>query len=271
MKRLLISALFVLFATPVLADGGRLLPFGYQLSDANGTPISGGILCFDSAGTTTDLTVYSDAGLTTAIGSTVTTNSQGRVTSDVYSGVSAKITAYQSGTCAAPGSQLEVRDNVQPLTDFSDNYVDEVGGIALLGVTGGQNGNGTINATAIYDDDVQITARVCASSSGLTMTHAEATTPFAHGLGAAPSEVYAWFQNTTTEYGYAVGDRVPVSTFIQDDSSTEVGVVIYADATNAGAVIGDAIYLLDKSPSGGAVTQRTMTVGNWQMRIKVCL
>lgn len=50
-----------------------------QLIDSSGDVVSGGTIEFYNAGTTTPLTVYSDEDLTSAIGTTVTTDASGRI------------------------------------------------------------------------------------------------------------------------------------------------------------------------------------------------
>lgn len=54
----------------------------WRATDANGNPISGAKLKFYAAGTTTPLAVYSNSGLSTSLGSTVTCDSAGHPTSD---------------------------------------------------------------------------------------------------------------------------------------------------------------------------------------------
>lgn len=68
----------------------------FRLTDANGDPVSGGYLEFYRAGTTTPLTVYSDADLTTALGTTVYVDAGGAPVAS--QGSSTKVLIYTSTT-----------------------------------------------------------------------------------------------------------------------------------------------------------------------------
>lgn len=66
-----------------MTDSVAVFPPGYRLTDSStGAPLSGAVLEFYDAGTTTPKTVYADADLATSIGTTVTTDSLGYPTSD---------------------------------------------------------------------------------------------------------------------------------------------------------------------------------------------
>lgn len=77
-----------------MADAQLVLPPGFRVTDANDQPISGAKLKFYSAGTSTPATVYSDSGLLTSLGSTITCDDGGYPTSDgstktlIYTGTS---------------------------------------------------------------------------------------------------------------------------------------------------------------------------------------
>jgi hypothetical protein len=60
-----------------MPDSISVIGPGFRATDNNGAIITDGILAFFAAGTTTPLTVYSDSGLTTSLGTTVTCNSAG--------------------------------------------------------------------------------------------------------------------------------------------------------------------------------------------------
>lgn len=121
MKRIALAALLALpTVAPASADGGRLIfPF-VQALDSNGDPISGALWCFEAAGTTSGLAVYSDKALTTSLGSTVTTNSQGRLSSDVYGSAEYKVTLKTGADCATGATVSGPWDYVQPQGDFAD-------------------------------------------------------------------------------------------------------------------------------------------------------
>lgn len=56
----------------------QVFPTGFRLLDTDGNPVSGGKALFYEAGTTTPKVVYSDATLSTSLGSTVYTRSDGQ-------------------------------------------------------------------------------------------------------------------------------------------------------------------------------------------------
>lgn len=65
-----------------MTDAVLVLPVGWRATDADDQPIPGAKLKFFAAGTSSPATVYSDSGLTTALGTTVTCDSGGYPTSD---------------------------------------------------------------------------------------------------------------------------------------------------------------------------------------------
>jgi len=78
-----------------MTDSTLVLPPGWRATNTNGQPISGAKLKFYAAGTSTPITVYSDSGLLTALGSQVTCDSGGAPASgggsitQVYTGTDA--------------------------------------------------------------------------------------------------------------------------------------------------------------------------------------
>lgn len=110
-----------------MADSALVFPAGLRLTDSEtGAPLSGGIIRFFDAGTTTPKTVYSDSGLTVAIGTTSTTDALGYPTSDggstktlIYVGTSPYKVTVETST----GSVLATHDNVKgavAVTDIGD-------------------------------------------------------------------------------------------------------------------------------------------------------
>jgi hypothetical protein len=66
-----------------MTDSVAVFDPGYRLTDnSTGAPISGAVIKFFNAGTTTPKTVYADAELATVLGTSVTTDSLGAPTSD---------------------------------------------------------------------------------------------------------------------------------------------------------------------------------------------
>lgn len=106
-----------------MTDSVNVFPPFWQFSDANGDPVSGGMIEFYAAGSSTPRTVYSDSGLTTAIGTTVYCDSAGYPVASsasstkvvVYTGT----TAYKAVFKTASGTTLGTLDNIKGALDTS--------------------------------------------------------------------------------------------------------------------------------------------------------
>src|SRR3990167_1271148 len=85
-----------------MTDSIRIFEPGFQVTNSSNTPQSGAVLRFFNAGTSDTRTVYSNSGLTTSLGVTVTCNSAGRPASggnevSIFTGTTAyKVTAETS-------------------------------------------------------------------------------------------------------------------------------------------------------------------------------
>lgn len=147
-----------------MTDSVAVFDPGWRATDSTGAIVSGAKLKFFDAGTTTPKLVYSNSGLSSSLGSTVTCNSAGYPTSDgtnpctVFTGTAAyKLVIYQSdGTTQVPGASW---DNLKgaldtstfltsgststlntPVTTKSANYTvtnDERGYLINVNVSGG--------------------------------------------------------------------------------------------------------------------------------------
>lgn len=106
-----------------MPDAVAVLPPGYRLLDANGNPVAGGSLEFFAAGTTNARTVYSDSGLTTALGTVVYLDSGGHPVSTqggtnkvvIYTGT----TAYKVIAKDSDGATVWTLDNILGALDTS--------------------------------------------------------------------------------------------------------------------------------------------------------
>lgn len=103
-----------------MTDSTHVFPTGWKLLDSDGNPISGGTVYFYEAGTTTPLTVYSDADLSTTIGTSIATNSAGEPVSDgnpvlVYTGTD----PYKVIAKDASAVTMWTYDNVNGAVDTS--------------------------------------------------------------------------------------------------------------------------------------------------------
>ncbi len=106
-----------------MTDSVAVFPPGYRLTDTStGAPINGAVLRFYDAGTTNPKTVYADADLTTALGTTVTTDSLGYPTSNgttktmVYVGSS----PYKIRIETSAGVEIATHDSIKGAVEVSD-------------------------------------------------------------------------------------------------------------------------------------------------------
>src|SRR5688572_20608476 len=106
-----------------MVDAVRVFEPGFQVTNSSGTPQSGAVLRFYAAGTSNTRTVYSDLGLSSSLGVTVTTNSAGRPAASggagaeviVYTGT----TPYKVTAETSAGVALWSFDNVVGALDTS--------------------------------------------------------------------------------------------------------------------------------------------------------
>lgn len=99
-------------------------------------------------------------------------------------------------------------------------------------------------------------------SAQLSMTAGSAVTEQTHGLGAAPAygAYGAELVCATTDQGYAVSDRIVLPT--GQDTTTNRGVGVYANATKLGAVIGSGGISVNPKGGGGA---NAITLTSWRL------
>ena len=97
-----------------MTDSVAVFPPGWRLTDANDNPVSGGSIEFYNAGTSTPKTVYSDLGLSSSLGVSITTDASGYPSSGgnkvlIYTGTD----AYKVTLKDALGVTLASHDNVK--------------------------------------------------------------------------------------------------------------------------------------------------------------
>lgn len=104
-----------------MVDSVQVFPPGYRVTDANDDPILGAELYFYDAGTTDAKTVYSDSGLSTALGVVVYTNAGGYPVASSGSSTPVSIyvddTAYKCVIKDADGNTLQTLDNLKGALD----------------------------------------------------------------------------------------------------------------------------------------------------------
>jgi hypothetical protein len=99
-----------------MVDAVNVFPPGQRLTNSTtGAPLSGAVVRFYTAGTTTPKTVYADQDLTTALGTSVTTDSLGYPTSDgtTKSLVYTDTSAYKARIETSTGTLIVEHDNVK--------------------------------------------------------------------------------------------------------------------------------------------------------------
>lgn len=113
-----------------MVDATRVFEPGFQVTNAAGTPQSGAVLRFYNAGTSNTRTVYSDLGLSTSLGVTVTTNASGRPAASGGAGAEILIytgtTAYKVTAETSAGVSLWSFDNVIGALDTSSFLTDSI-------------------------------------------------------------------------------------------------------------------------------------------------
>lgn len=135
-------------------------------------------------------------------------------------------TALSGATLAA---DLSIHDDHFKIVDNGD--VTKIAQFQASGITTATTRTKTLqdtDGTLAELGDLQFTASY--ASSGQTITAAGLLT-LAHSLGAVPKLITFYLQCTTTDAGFAVGDKIRVS-LNGCDAATNRASVIYSDATN---------------------------------------
>jgi hypothetical protein len=139
-------------------------------------------------------------------------------------------------------------------------------GLTVGSPTGGDQGVGTINATAVYDDGALLTAGEITEafvSAAQTITNS-GTLTMAHSLAATPDMMQVYLRNVTAEYGYTEGEELLLGGY---QNNANGGVQVRADGTNIYAVMGsDGIGILRANATTGAPTG--ITNGSWALIFK---
>lgn len=93
------------------------------------------------------------------------------------------------------------------------------------------------------------------------------TLTIAHGLGVRPDNNSAWAVCLTAEYGYSIGDRLPVPITGGVDATSAFGFVVVPDATNLNVKFGAVTTgpLVLRFDTGA---QQGLTFANWELVFK---
>jgi hypothetical protein len=139
-------------------------------------------------------------------------------------------------------------------------------GIVVGAATGGDQGAGTVNATAFYDDGVQLTQGTLITTGTPCVKSPYATsssTVQAHGLAGAPKLVSVILECLTAEGNYSIGDKIDLSASTMERTLGNVsGPQILVDATNVTILIGSsALEIVNKTGFGAFA----ITAANWKV------
>jgi hypothetical protein len=112
----------------------------FQAINSSGVPLSGGLLYFYQAGTTTDLTVYQDSGATTPHAQPVVADTSGLFAPVYVPGT----TAYKIVLKTSGGTTVQTVDNITPpvLLDTANQSVS--GGARIVTYDLGTKSSGTL-------------------------------------------------------------------------------------------------------------------------------
>lgn len=245
---------------------------GFRITDnATGAVVSGAVLEFYDAKTTTPKTIYSDAALSTSLGTTVTCDSLGYPTSDgttktqIYVGTAAyKVVAKTSG-----GTTLWTHDNVKGAVEITDP-----GNLSVVTTT--PVVTKSLDYTILDADQSSVFVGNC-SSGDVTLTLPSAVTvgdgwfvDIQHA-GSANQVLIASVSSQTISSGATSYSTVmPLSysgesvRLISDGGNWRVsahapphlknaqGMILVTDRLTAppGSEVNGAIYLISGSPSG---------------------
>lgn len=256
-----------------MTDSVAVFDPGFRITDnTTGAVVSGAVLEFYDAETTTPKTVYADKDLTTSLGTTVTCDSLGYPTSDgttktqIYVGTAAyKVVAKTSG-----GTTLWTHDNVKGAVEITDP-----GDLSVVATT--PVVTKSLDYTVLSADQSSVFVGNC-SSGDVTFTLPSAVTvgdgwfiDIQHA-GSANQVLIATVSSQTissgaTSYGTVMvlsrsgesvrltsdGGNWRVTAHASPHIKNAQGIITVTDRLTAppGSEVNGAIYLISGSPSGG--------------------
>lgn len=123
--------------------------------------------------------------------------------------------------------------------------------------------SGTLNENSAraFSRNASASGQGCFTSSMTAYTGVSTTHTFAHGLSATPYFFVAYAICTSADFGYAVGDIIPINGM----STASVCVASSANATNVYVAITGQIVVTDR---GTPATYTSLTVGKWNIFVR---
>lgn len=256
-----------------MADAIVVLPPGFRVTDSDtGAPISGAVIYFFDAGTSTPKTVYADEDLLTALGTSVTCDSLGYPTSNgttktlVYTDTS----SYKIRIDDASGNVISTHDNVKGAIDTSGfggsgsvtaSFPVVTKSLDYTVVTGDQNKTIAVNCSSA-DVTLTLPSAVTAGDGwGIKVQHAgtanqaiiatvssQTITEGSKSFGTS----YSLFRNGEDLHLISDGGNWRVVSHTPPFVKNATGVIPVVDrlASPPGAPVQGSAYIVTSSPSG---------------------
>lgn len=251
-----------------MTDSINIFPPFWRFLDANGDPVSGGSLEFYLAGSSTPLTVYSGAGLSNALGTTVYCDSGGHPVAS--SGSSTKVAIWTGTTDfkivgkTSAGATLGTLDNFPGALDTSTYAVTSarpIGNVVAKAATTWTattaDGSGTL-----YNANVSGGSQIATLPSAATAANGYILGIRHDGQGSSNTVTYQTVSNQTIKEGHS-------SASVTAGSLTAYGETVWLISDSAGwtvmahvpaltrkgelLVIADRLTAAPSSPTAGAV------------------
>jgi hypothetical protein len=256
-----------------MTDAVQIFPPGFRVLDADGNPVSGGSLLFYDAGTSNAKTVYSDSGLTTALGATVYLDSGGHPVS--ASGGTNKVLVY-TGTAAYKVTALDASaatvwtlDNIKGavntstfLTDGDLQYdtpviavaanravtVADKGALLDCNCTGGAI-TITFNSAVTLTDGFRVGIRHNGTANTVNLTTVSSQTV---GIPGADVAAFVLTQKGETVWISCDGTGFKVDSYVPAKIFPTSRLLVIADilSTPPGSPTAGALYLVSSAPTG---------------------
>lgn len=135
-----------------------------------------------------------------------------------------------------------------------------------VGTTQAAADNSTKIATTAYADRLRL-ASVVSTSSETTVPGSDTEATFSHGLGAVPSLYTVSIRCKTTEYGYAVGDEICVTSNSDGDGARPGSTWVNSTTVGFRAQNANAVSIKRRDAGGSTV----ITNANWKLVFRAWL
>lgn len=238
-----------------MTDSVNIFPPFWRFLDANGDPVSGGYLEFYLAGSSTPLSVYSDAGLSSALGTTVYCDSGGHPVAS--SGSSTKVTIWTGTTDykvvgkTSAGATLGTLDNFPGANDTSGYAVTSarpIGNVVAKAATtwsaATSDGSGTL-----YNANVSGGNQVATLPSAVTAANGYVLGIRHDGQGSSNTVTYQTVSSQTIKAGHS-------SASVTAGALTAYGETVWLISDGAGWTVCAHVPALTRKGEGLVVTDR---------------